>query len=246
MLKIILLGAIQGLTEFFPVSSSGHLVITQHFLNVKGNLVTLDIALHLGTLAALFTYLFRDIIRAFTNRRVLGQIFLVTLITGMIGVPLKKTFESLFTAPHQVAALLIINGIILSATVFFKNRERVPGTADSVIMGIAQGLAIAPGISRSGLTISSLLMRGVKREEAFRFSFIASIPAILGAFLLEERHAAGASAMPFSWGVVLVGVLVSYGFGLIALRFLNRIIRNDKFHVFGYYCLVIGTILYFI
>lgn len=240
MIKVLALGAIQGLTEFFPVSSSGHLVFAQNLLGIPGNTVFLDISLHLGTLAALGTYFFRDILKAFTNRKVIVQIILVTLATCVIGFPLKKIFESLFSTPTAVAGLLMINGLVLASTVFFKNKQRAPNNTDSLLMGIAQGFAIAPGISRSGSTIAILLARGIKREEAFRFSFIASIPAIIGAFLMEERNTQS-SQLPFSPTGVFLGAITAYTFGLLALRVLGRLVQKNQLHFFGYYCLAVGT-----
>jgi undecaprenyl-diphosphatase len=244
MFKLIILGAIQGLTEFFPVSSSGHLVIAQHVLNITKDVVFLDIFLHIGTVLALLTFFRKDILLALKNPKMLRNIAVVTLITGVIGITFKKTFESLFNSAHDTAIQLLINGAILWAVPFFKDRQRLPGTSDSVVMGIAQGISIIPGISRSGLTISSLLALGVKREEAFRFSFIASIPAIVGAFLYEAKDLAFSSS--YNPIALSAGLAASYLFGLLALSGLGKAIHNKKFHLFGYYCVFLAiTLLFF-
>jgi len=243
MLKIIILGAIQGLTEFFPVSSSGHLVIFQHFFNITKDVVFLDTFLHVGTILALLTFFRKDILLALKNPKMLRNIAIVTLITGIIGITFKKTFESLFNSAHYTAIQLLINGAILLAVPLFKDRGRDPKTSDSVVMGIAQGAAIIPGISRSGLTISSLLAMGVKKEEAFRFSFIASIPAIIGAFLLEAKDTMSSNS--YAPIALFVGLTASYLFGMLALFGLNKIIHNNKFHLFGYYCILLAIILLF-
>ena len=243
MHKIIILGALQGLTEFFPVSSSGHLVIAQHFLDITKDVVFLDLFLHMGTVLALLTFFRKDILLALKNPKMLGYIAIVTLITGLIGITFKKNLESLFNSAHYTAIQLLINGVILLAVPLFKDRHRYPGAADSVVMGIAQGVSIIPGISRSGLTISSLLAMGIKKEEAFRFSFIASIPAIIGAFLLEAKDIAFSSS--YNPITLSAGLAASYLFGMLALFGLNKIIHNNKFHLFGYYCILLAIILLF-
>lgn len=243
MHKIIILGALQGLTEFFPVSSSGHLVIAQHFLDITKDVVFLDTFLHIGTVLALLTFFRKDILLALKNPKMLWYIAIVTLITGLIGITFKKNLESLFNSAHYTAIQLLINGVILLAVPFFKERHRYPGAADSVVMGIAQGVSIIPGISRSGLTISSLLAMGIKKEEAFRFSFIASIPAIIGAFLLETKDIAFSNS--YNPVTLSAGLAASYLFGMLALFSLDKIIHNKKFHLFGYYCVLLAIILLF-
>lgn len=241
MFKLIFLGALQGLTEFFPVSSSGHLVIAQNFLGIDKNIIFLDTFLHMGTLFALVTFFFNDIRASFKNPKTTGFIALVTIMTGIIGLTFKKIFESFFVSTHWVAIFLLINGIILIATRFLKERERKVNAVDSIIMGVAQGLAITPGISRSGLTITALLGRGVQKDEAFRFSFIASIPAMIGAFFLEAGKIDRATTFnPLS---LTAGLAASYLFGIMALLALRRIIRNNKLHGFGIYCLFYGALL---
>lgn len=243
VLKIIILGALQGLTEFFPVSSSGHLVIAQHFLNITKDVVFLDLFLHIGTVLALLTFFRKDILLALKNPKMLGYIAVVTLITGVIGITFKKTFESLFNSAHDTAIQFLINGAILLLVPLFKEKQKHPGIAESVVMGVAQGTAIIPAISRSGLTIVSLLAMGVNKEEAFRFSFVSSIPAIMGAFLLEAKDM-NFSASFKAWDLS-AGLATSYLFGMLALFSLDKIIHNKKFHLFGYYCVLLAIILLF-
>ena len=188
MLKFIALGILQGFTEFLPVSSSGHLVMAEHFLKINSGTVFLAVVLHLGTLLALTVYFFREIAKALRNLRTIALIAVVTIITGVFGLAFKKIFESFFDNPRTVAFFLIVNGFILLSTKFFKEKTREPGLFDAAVMGLAQSFAIAPGLSRSGLTITSLLARGIQKEKAFKFSFIASIPAIVLAFLLEFKE----------------------------------------------------------
>ncbi len=241
MLKIIILGALQGATEFLPVSSSGHLVIAQHFLGIKNEVVLLDIFLHTGTILALLVFFFKDILSIVKRPKVIGLIALITLITGIIGITFKKSFEYFFSSAHLVAIFLLINGAILAATRFFKDKGRSPGLLDSIAMGIAQGIAIIPGISRSGLTISTLLALGIKKEEAFSFSFIASIPAILGAFFLEAKDAGFHAPYGPVW--ISAGVAAAFVFGTLSLFALKKIIQHRNIHWFGYYCIFLGAVV---
>ena len=243
MLKFIVLGAIQGLTEFLPVSSSGHLVIAQHFLGQVKNVIFLDVLLHIGTVLALLTFFFKDIISALKNFKMIGYIAVVTLITGIIGITFKKIFESFFHSVLYVAVFLIFNGFILILTRFFRDGQREPNIIDSTIMGAAQGLAIAPGISRSGMTIAVLLSRGIKKEEAVRFSFMASIPAIIGAFFMELKDMPSFSV--FNPKELILSMGTSYLFGLVALLLLMKTVKMKKFYLFGYYCFILGISLLF-
>ncbi|HAJ56199.1 MAG TPA: undecaprenyl-diphosphatase [Candidatus Omnitrophica bacterium] len=241
MLKIIILGAIQGLTEFFPVSSSGHLVIAQHYLGMTEDVVLLTALLHIGTILALLTFFSKDVWAAIKTPKTLWYTAVVTAVTSVIGLCFRKNFETLFNSARLVAVFIVINGLILSLTRFFKKGKRSPGLADSALMGVAQGLAITPGISRSGFTITTLLARGVEKEQAFRFSFIVSIPAIIGAFLLEAKDVD--LSIHLSPLAITAGLAASYIFGLAALSCLSKIIKADKLHWFGYYCLSLGVVL---
>ncbi len=241
MLKLILLGAAQGLTEFLPVSSSGHLVIIQRLLGLQENLVFLDISLHIGTLLALVTFFFKDVLAACKDAKTILRILIVTVATGIIGLIFKKAFESFFTAPTLVSALLMVNGLLILSTRFIKRGGRLPNYADSALVGIAQGIAITPGISRSGATICALLARKVGPEQAFRFSFLASIPAILGAFILEAKDTDWTKIIEYRPPDIAAGVAAAYVFGILALFLLKKSILNERFHVFGYYCILAGT-----
>ncbi len=240
MIKTLLLGALQGLTEFLPVSSSGHLVIAQHFLNVGGDVLFLDTLLHAGTLGAVFVFFSKDIFTWAKDARRIRQILLVTAITGVIGICFERFFESLFTSPRFVSVLLAINGCVLIGTKFLKEKNKPLTTQDSALMGAIQGIAVMPGISRSGSTISALLARGVSRQEAFRFSFIASIPAVLGALIIEGR---GAERIPAQSALDLTaGIATAFIVGLLSLKILSGMIKNHRFHFFGYYCLAAGLL----
>lgn len=242
MLRLVLLGAIQGLTEFLPVSSSGHLVIAQRLLGLRENLVFLDVSLHIGTTIALATFFHKDILAACKDAKMILRILIVTVITAAIGLAFKKVFESFFDTPAVVSALLILNGFCILATRFIKKGDRLPGYADSALMGLSQGIAITPGISRSGATICVLLSRKIEPGQAFRFSFLASIPAILAAFALETKDADWTKITEYRPMEMTAGIVTAYVCGILALFILKKFLLRGRFHVFGYYCVMAGTI----
>ena len=256
ILQSIFLGIIQGLTEFLPVSSSGHLVFFQSLMGLKEPPIFFDIMLHLGTLLAVVVYFWTDIwkiaqgLGAVLKRKHknLPQVKLFLLIilasipTGLMGILFKDWFESFFSKPKLVGGMLLITGLVLWITRFAK-KEGKPleqiGWFDAILIGIAQGAAIIPGISRSGATISTGLFCGLDRELSGKFSFLLSIPAILGATLLEFRKIDMASEL----GTVLIGTAVAFGVGILALTFLMKIIKMGRIFNFSYYCCGMGILM---
>ncbi|HTY45439.1 MAG TPA: undecaprenyl-diphosphate phosphatase, partial [Patescibacteria group bacterium] len=232
MIKYILLGIVQGFTEFLPVSSSAHLVIFQKLLGVRGQELAVSVILHVGTILALLVFFFKDIRAALCNRRLLWFILIVTVITGAIGVAGKDFFEQLFSSVKLVGAALLCTAAILLAAARFQNGLRgTLKTSDAVLLGLVQGIAIIPGISRSATTISTLLFKGLDKETSFRFSFLACIPAVLGAALLEARHidvSLKAEALNLA-----VGFLFSFISGIAALMVLQKILQKARIHYFG-------------
>jgi undecaprenyl-diphosphatase len=241
MFKYILLGIIQGLTEFLPVSSSGHLVIAQRLLGMSGEGIALSVVLHLGTLVAVIVFFFNDILKLLRDIKSIGLILLVTLITGTIGVLGKDFFEGLFSSPKAVAVSFIITAaILLSTRKFNQAKKDKVGLKDAVILGFTQAVSIIPGISRSGTTISTLLFRRIKKEECFKFSFLVSIPVILGAALLEARKVY--FAMEKDALSLIAGFIFSLLTGIAALGILKLVIQRAKFYYFGYYCIIIAVL----
>jgi undecaprenyl-diphosphatase len=241
MLKYIILGIIQGITEFLPVSSSGHLVIIQKLIGVTEQAVAVSIVLHLGTSLALVIFFFKDILNLLRNTRLLSYIIIVTLVTGIIGISGKGFFEKLFNSPRLVAVALIFTGIILILTRKFMEKKRSAlNIKDALILGLTQGFAIIPGISRSGITISMLLFRGLDRETSFKFAFLVSIPAVFGAAILEAKEI-GLACNPGS-GNLIIGFIFSLLTGLLSLRILKIILGKAKLYYFGYYCIIIAVI----
>lgn len=246
MFKFIFLGFIQGLTEFLPLSSSGHLVILQRILDIKGEQLLNILVLHLATVLALIVFFFIEIIKAFKNLRLIFNILIVTLTTGLIVILGKEHFLRLFFSVKMLAPSFLITGIILILTKrVVKNDRKIKdiNIKDALIMGIVQAVAVIPGISRSGITISTLLFRNIDKNSAFNFSFLASIPAIVGAFILEAREL----KLDFSLidSGLLLGFIASFITGLLSLYILKVILSKAKFFYFGYYCILISFLSWF-
>ena len=247
MLRYILLGLVQALTEFLPVSSSGHLIIAQRLLGMSGQELALSVILHLGTTAALIIFFSKDILRIFMlrDKKLLFLIVIVTVITGAIGVAGKEFFEGLFSSVKLVAVALILTGIILILTRrFMEYKREALGIKDALVLGFAQAIAIIPGISRSGITISTLLFRRVDKEASFKFSFLAAIPSILGAVLLEAKKINFALGLqPANFTAAFISSFLA---GFFSLWILKTVLRHAKLHFFGYYCILaaIFTLLY--
>lgn len=256
----ILLGVLQGLTEFLPVSSSGHLVLAQHFLNVQesGDLA-FEVFLHLGTLLAVVIY-FRSLIIDLTaslfrwrnsadnqtarhNRMFIVYVILATLGTGGVYFLLGDAFEAMYSQPLLVAVMLSVTGLIIFLSDMVKN-DPIPassmGIVRSVIIGIAQGFAIIPGISRSGTTIGVSLFAGIKRKDAAAFSFLLSIPAILAANLKEFSSLK--ALQPTMLFTYFLGFLASFIVGYLVISILIRLIQNSKLKYFSYYCWLISLV----
>ena len=263
-LEAILLGILQGLTEFLPVSSSGHLVLAQQFLGLKEPLVFFDVMLHVGTLAAVLVA-YRDAIKRLvigglstlgdpqfwrqpratlntsTELKFIGLILLGSIPTGIIAILFKTELESFFDEVRLVSVMLILTGVILQLPRL--RREKADNAVGQLktwhapLIGIAQGCAITPGISRSGSTISLALFLGIPGKIAAEYSFLLSIPAILGAVVLKIRDVSDTSVPLHIMGT---GMLASFIVGYIALRFLLVMLNRGKFSVFSYYCVALG------
>lgn len=252
----MLLGLLQGLTEFLPVSSSGHLVIAQHFLpgfDQPG--LAFDILLHLGTMIAVLLYFRRDIglmlvsplrqgPEARTYRKMLGLILLASVPTALIGLGFKDVFEGMYDNLPLVAWMLLVTGVLL----FLSERYRRPGRkegqltiSDALVVGTVQGLAIIPGISRSGSTISTLLLKGVDGETAARFSFLLALPAVFGAALLSLRDLQQVATAEIP--MYLVGTGTAFLVGLLSIHFLLAVVRRKRLVGFAIYCWLVGAAL---
>ncbi|MGQ9479275.1 MAG: undecaprenyl-diphosphate phosphatase [Thermoproteota archaeon] len=243
----VLLGFIQGMTEWFPISSSGHLVILQELMGINVS-VTFDVMLHLGTLASVTCFFRRElslIIRALikadfssSEGRMIPYMVLGTIPVTAIGFLFKGFFESLFSNIFSTGIALIVNGFILYSTRYSKPIRKLNAT-DSILIGLAQAAAIVPGLSRTGMTVSTALLRGVKNEDAYMFSILLSFLSILGGCVVKLGDLNIGSELH----MILTGMLAAAVVGYIMLRILRRIVLTKRFHMFAYYCVAAGVVI---
>jgi len=263
----LILGIIQGVTEFLPVSSSGHLSIAQNLFKIQAvgeEHVFFDLLLHFGTLIAIFVAYWadiadmgkefflgaRDLVKGTTpkpvppGRRMIALIVVAMLPLFLI-LPIKKKVEGLYYNTTFIAVALLITGCLLFMSDRVKKGRKTAKSAtwkDAVIVGIAQAFATLPGISRSGTTITTGTFVGYDRKFAVRFSFLMSIPAVLGAVVLDVADAIAEGIDPALLGVYAVGILSSAISGYLSIRFINMIASKGKFGAFAYYCWAAGLI----
>lgn len=245
--EAILLGIVQGLTEFLPVSSSGHLVIVQSFIkDFKQPGVLFDVTLHLGTVIAVVIYFRKRLLEIFKNLRLLGLVLTATAVTGVIGYTFKDTFEAMFSNVRLVGAGLIITAIVLLFAERVKpgnKTEKEINWLQALFIGLIQGVAIIPGISRSGSTISAGLFAKLDRKFAAEFSFLLSVPAVLGAAVLEARHLTKSDVANIDLSVYLIGLIVAAITGFFCTKLLVNIIQKQKLYYFSIYLLIVGSIV---
>jgi undecaprenyl-diphosphatase len=261
--QTVFLGIIQGLTEFLPISSSGHLVICQHLIGLTDPELLLDISLHVGTLLAVIIFFWADVRAMVTDSLSLAStafsrgsirtaqfphailtlwVLLSLIPTALIGIVIQSFFREIFGSTLVVGIMLMITGTVLGASRLipehFTFRKEV-GLISAVAIGLAQGAAIIPGISRSGATIVCGLFCGLDRELAGRFSFLISIPAIIGALVLEFDMAEVSQIgyIPF-----VTGILISFLVGLLALKITMHFVRKGKLYWFLPYCFLAGIV----
>ena len=262
----VLLALIQGLAEFLPISSSGHLALAQNIYGLTEPEVGFDIVLHLATLLAVIIFyrqqiygllleskyllkvvvggkkVFKLFYNTRPNFRFLTLIVVASIPTGIIGLLFENTFKALSTSTLAVGCALLVTGVVLKIS-GRKSKDNGRDIADmtikdALLIGLLQGVAITPGISRSGITISTALLCGLKRDLAARFSFILSIPAILGALCLELSRGFESS---FSSTAIILGFVVAAVSGYLALRLLVFIINKNCFGLFAYWCWAVGA-----
>lgn len=254
LFEAILLGIIQGLTEFFPVSSSGHLELGQHFLGLTqlDQYIFFDLVCHLGTLLALFCVFLPQIQAALFDRTRFLQIVLATLPLFPL-VLLMKPIKTFFDQPQYLGYCFLFTAFLL----YCGTRKRSVVVSErpwrnSLFVGMFQAIAILPGVSRSGATISAGRLVGWPQQEAITFSFLLAIPAILGGVALETFHWMRAQSSPenvvsMSFFVYAAGFVTSFAVGYLSLRALIQLATNDKFHYFIWYCVAVGvfSLIYF-
>ena len=267
LLSSILLGLIQGVAEFLPISSSGHLAIAEHFLGMSGASDIpefFDVLLHLGTLVAVFVAYWDDVrdmvVEFFCGVRDLARgstptpvpparrmilLIIVGTLPLLIVLPIKDLVEGLADNMYFVAAALLVTGCLLFASDRVRKGRKTEKSAtmvDVLLVGVAQAVATCPGISRSGTTITAGCFRGFDRKFAVRYSFLMSIPAVLGANILSLKDAVEAGIIWADVPVYIVGVVVAAVSGYFCIRLLKMIADKGKFGWFAYYCWAIGAL----
>lgn len=247
MFEAIILGIVQGITEFLPVSSTAHLILFPWFFGWKGAVdsLTFDVALHAGTLLALIGCFWKDWIEIFLRkRRLLLFLVIATIPAGLAGILFKHAIEGSLRSPLIISITLILFGIVMLFSERMKKDRTVKDVkiSDALVIGISQAVALIPGVSRSGITISAGLFMGLKREESARFSFLLSTPVVLGAVLLEGRKLL-LSPDNYDLNLFLAGLIASAISGLLAIRFLLYFFRRHPLNIFVYYRFVLAVII---
>lgn len=264
MLTAIILGLIQGLTEFLPVSSSGHLQILPYLFGLQPGPLAFDVAVHFGTLMAVVTYFFTDLweigagtlgvgdrsrAQITTARREFVLLIVASVPAAVTGFLLEGTFEELLDDPRLAAVMLLVTAaFLLGAERLYAARQSTGRTAvdgrNGITMGLAQALAIIPGISRSGATISTGMATGLTRSAAARFSFLMSVPVIAGAFAaqLPSLSSAALAGTGFTTADVIAGTITAGVSGYFAVRYLMRLVTNETLRGFAYYVIGLSVV----
>lgn len=263
--QALVLGIVQGATEFIPISSSAHLVLVPWLLGWPNPSLPFDTTLHLGTLVAVLGYFWRDWVDlgrawmgslgqrmsrsssanplSYPQARIAWLIILGTVPAALLGFLFEDFFAALFGAPPWVAVLLLVTGLILAGSEYVGRRQREMAELtwlDALLIGLAQGVAIAPGISRSGATISMGLFRGLRREAAAGYSFLLATPIIFGAGLLQLKELATANEALLQWPNLVVGFLAATVSGYLGIKFLLAYLQRGRLYIFAAYCWLVG------
>ena len=253
LLQSITLGLIQGTTEWFPISSTGHLRLAEHFFGLQVPLL-FDVILHVGTLLVTLVYFraaIKNVLLALSRRDMHGgdgklivPIIVGSIPTALIALLFGSDLDTYFSTLPLLAAGFIVSGAILVASKFASERHDTISLPLALLVGIMQGLSIIPSLSRSGLTITALLLLGVKREIAFKFSFLLSVPAVLGALgltLYQEQNALSLAGIGTLEIVFSLAVTVAISF--LALKLLWKTLEKKKFYLFAVYCIAVGSLI---
>ncbi|MCK5018071.1 MAG: undecaprenyl-diphosphate phosphatase [Candidatus Peribacteraceae bacterium] len=259
VLQSIFLGALQGLTEFLPISSSGHLVLAEHFLNIDfegKSILGMNIIFHSGTLLALLIIYFKKwiqiiispFLRNAQNKKLLALLILASLPAGVVGILYNEIISQRFSSVFSVSVSLLCTAIILWIAEYIGKRipEKASTVNSALLMGVAQALALIPGLSRSGLTISAGRMMGVSRNNALDFSFLMACPVIAGATILTFMDISSENIMLPETGILLPGFISSFIVSLFAILFLRIFVKKYGLTLFSFYLSFIAVVLLFV
>ena len=251
LLEAILLGVVQGVTEWLPISSSGHLALLQQYFKME-NPVFFDVMLHVGTLIVILLFFREDISRilkvVFVRRefkteeaKMVELIIIGNIPLAILGFTFGESIEKLFESPIAIATAFIFTGTIIYLTKFSSIKKNTISFFDSILIGIAQAFALIPGISRSGATIATALLLGIKHEKAMKYSFLLSIPAVLAAAIGKTLSLNYQGINIYS---ILIGMMVSIVVGLFSLKFLKITLNKKLLYAFAPYCWILGISLF--
>ena len=249
ILQSSILGLVQGLTEFLPVSSSGHLIVFKKLFGIDQEQfgLTFDIALHFATLIAVFIVFWPDILAILKKpvQKLTGLLIIATIPAALVGLFLNDYIEKI----SQSGGFLGISFIITAVLLYFSQKagKRVKtiesmSYVDAAVIGVTQGIAVMPGISRSGSTTSAGLFAGLQKEDAMRFAFLMSIPVILGSAVLGVKDIVSEPAA-VEWGPVIVGMLAAGISGYVAIRFMLNFFKKRSLNIFAVYTAVLGILI---
>lgn len=247
--QVATLGVVQGASEFLPISSTAHLILTPYFFNWPDLGLSFDVALHLGTLLAVVIFFWGEWWNILTRKKLFALLVLATLPAIFFGALFSDKAETIFRAPAMVAFNLAFWGLVLlGVDVFGKKAKDLGklGLAGAVLVGLFQAVAILPGASRSGMTMSGGLILGLTREAAVKFSFLISAPIILASLAWEGRKLADGVVNGGAWDLWLVGILSSFLSGWLAIKFLLKFVQRHSFLPFVVYRLILAAVIVFV
>ena len=243
IIQAIILSIIQGITEFLPISSSGHLALTQQLFGFQN--LPFDVFLHFASIIAVIAVFWKPIVNVLNlkkkdNLRYLFYLLIALIPAAIIGLLFRETIEKTFSNMMFLGFFFIFSGIIIYSTKFAREKRKKISFFDSLFIGIFQAIAIFPGISRSGMTISSALFRNMEKKRAVIFSFLLAIPVVLGASLVEAKSIIFSEIDALT---LIISFIVTLFASIIAIKFLLRIVRKRKFYLFGVYDILLGILV---
>lgn len=239
-IQALILSFVQGITEWFPISSSGHLALTQHLLGVHD--LGLVVYLHFASVLGVVILFWKEIIDLVVKKKVkyIVRLAIAIIPVAIIGLWLREHIRNAFSSLFFIGVFFIIFGFFIYFTKYTKEVKKKPSISDSIFIGISQVFSLFPGVSRSGMTMGSGLILGLKKGEAIRFSFLLAIPLIFGASLIEAREIALSDISIITF---ITSFTVTLLVSLLTIRYLIKIIKSNKFHLFGIYNMILGVIV---
>lgn len=247
IVQAAILGIVQGVSEFLPISSSGHLVIFQEFFQLPADSVMFEVFVHFATVLAVLLYFKKDLFRL--TRQEIWALVIASIPAGVVGILFESQIVSAFSSVRLVAVLLLVTGglnLVIDKKLKQGSENHEITSKNAFVIGLLQAVAILPGISRSGSTLAAGLVQNISREAAFRFSFLMMIPVIVGASMMQLYEIMNGSVQVFDPMVLLVGGSVAFATGLLSLKLLEYMMTSAKTKYFAMYCFLLSGLLLFL